>query len=445
MKIQTKPHKVNIITLGCAKNLVDSEVLMKQLESNQIEIVQDSDKTDAKTVIINTCGFIEDAREESIETILQFVRAKEADKIERLFVIGCLSERYKKELESEIPEVDQYFGVNDLAKIIRFLGAEYKKNLIGERVLITPKHYAYLKISEGCDRKCSFCSIPDIRGKHISRPIEDIVEETKKLAEKGVKEIILIAQDLTYYGLDLYKDRRLGELISQISDIKGIEWIRLHYAFPTNFPLDILPLIGEKPNICKYIDIPVQHITDKMLNIMRRGISRKETYLLLEKIRKEIPDVALRTTIMVGHPGESEKDFRALKQFISEVQFDRLGVFAYSYEEDTYSYNHYKDSIPEKLKEDRKNEILEIQESISIHLNYNKIGKLFKVIVDRREGKYFTGRTEYDSPEIDNEVIITNTDKEIKTGEFYQVKITDAETYDLFGEHKIPSPKNTEP
>lgn len=407
---------------------------MKQLESNQIEIVQDSDKTDAKTVIINTCGFIEDAKEESIETILQFVRAKEADEIERLFVIGCLSERYKKELESEIPEVDQYFGVNDLAKIIRFLGAEYKKNLIGERVLITPKHYAYLKISEGCDRKCSFCSIPDIRGKHISRPIEDIVEETKKLAEKGVKEIIIIAQDLTYYGLDLYKDRRLGELISQISDIKGIEWIRLHYAFPKNFPLDILPLIREKPNICKYIDIPVQHITDKMLNIMRRGISRKETYLLLEKIRKEIPDVALRTTIMVGHPGESEKDFRALKQFISEVQFDRLGVFAYSYEEDTYSYNHYKESIPEKLKEDRKNEILEIQESISMHLNYNKIGKLFKVIVDGREGEYFTGRTEYDSPEIDNEVIITNTDKEIKPGEFYQVKITDAEIYDLFGE-----------
>ena len=429
-----KSHKVNIITLGCAKNLVDSEVLMKQLESNQIEIVQDSDKTDAKTVIINTCGFIEDAKEESIETILQFVRAKEADEIERLFVIGCLSERYKKELESEIPEVDQYFGVHDLAKIIRFLGAEYKKNLIGERVLITPKHYAYLKISEGCDRKCSFCSIPDIRGKHISRPIEDLVEETKKLAEKGVKEIILIAQDLTYYGLDLYKDRRLGELISQISDIKGIEWIRLHYAFPTNFPLDILPLIGEKPNICKYIDIPVQHITDKMLNIMRRGISRKETYLLLEKIRKEIPDVALRTTIMVGHPGESEKDFRALKQFISEVQFDRLGVFTYSYEEDTYSYNHYKDSIPEKLKEDRKNEILEIQESTSMHLNYNKIGKLFKVIVDGREGEYFTGRTEYDSPEIDNEVIITNTDKEIKPGEFYQVKITDAATYDLFGE-----------
>ena len=407
---------------------------MKQLESNQIEIVQDSDKTDAKTVIINTCGFIEDAKEESIETILQFVRAKEADEIEKLFVIGCLSERYKKELESEIPEVDQYFGVNDLAKIIRFLGAEYKKNLIGERVLITPKHYAYLKISEGCDRKCSFCSIPDIRGKHISRPIEDLVEETKKLAEKGVKEIIFIAQDLTYYGLDLYKDRRLRELISQISDIKGIEWIRLHYAFPTNFPLDILPLIGEKPNICKYIDIPVQHITDKMLNIMRRGISRKETYLLLEKIRKEIPDVALRTTIMVGHPGESEKDFRALKQFISEVQFDRLGVFTYSYEEDTYSYNHYKDSIPEKLKEDRKNEILEIQESTSMHLNYNKIGKLFKVIVDGREGEYFTGRTEYDSPEIDNEVIITNTDKEIKPGEFYQVKITDAATYDLFGE-----------
>lgn len=407
---------------------------MKQLENNQIEIVQDSDKTDAKTVIINTCGFIEDAKEESIETILQFVRAKEAEEIERLFVIGCLSERYKKELESEIPEVDQYFGVHDLAKIIRFLGAEYKKNLIGERVLITPKHYAYLKISEGCDRKCSFCAIPDIRGKHISRPIEDLVEETKKLVEKGVKEIILIAQDLTYYGLDLYKDRRLGELISQISDIKGIGWIRLHYAFPTNFPMDILPLIGEKPNICKYIDIPVQHITDKMLNIMRRGISRKETYLLLEKIRKEIPDVALRTTIMVGHPGESEKDFRALKQFISEVQFDRLGVFTYSYEEDTYSYNHYKNSIPEKLKEDRKNEILEIQESISIHLNYNKIGKLFKVIVDRSEGKYFTGRTEYDSPEIDNEVIITNTDQKIKTGEFYQVKITDAETYDIFGE-----------
>ncbi|MBA7519208.1 Ribosomal protein S12 methylthiotransferase RimO [subsurface metagenome] len=407
---------------------------MKQLESNQIEIVQDSDKTDAKTVIINTCGFIEDARKESIETILQFVRAKEAGEIERLFVIGCLSERYKKELESEIPEVDQYFGVNDLAKIIRFFGAEYKKNLIGERVLITPKHYAYLKISEGCDRKCSFCSIPDIRGKHISRPIEDLVEETEKLAEKGVKEIILIAQDLTYYGLDLYKDRRLGELISQISDIKDIEWIRLHYAFPTNFPLDILPLIGEKPNICKYIDIPVQHITDKMLNIMRRGISRKETCLLLEKIRKEIPDVALRTTIMVGHPGESEKDFRALKQFISEVQFDRLGAFTYSYEEDTYSYNHYKDNISEKLKEDRKNEILEIQESISMHLNYNKIGKLFKVIVDGREGEYFTGRTEYDSPEIDNEVIITNTDNEIKPGEFYQVKITDAEIYDLFGE-----------
>jgi ribosomal protein S12 methylthiotransferase len=432
--METKPHKVNIITLGCAKNLVDSEVLMKQLEASQIEVVHDSNTITAKTVIINTCGFIESAKKESIDTILQFVKAKEAGKIKRLFVIGCLSERYKKDLETEIPEVDQYFGVNDIGKIIKSLGADYKTNLLDERILTTPKHYAYLKISEGCDRKCSFCSIPKIRGKHISRPIEDILKEAGKLAGMGVKELILIAQDLTYYGLDIYKDRRLGELIRQISEIEGIEWIRLHYAFPANFPPDVLHYIREEPNICKYIDIPVQHITDKMLKIMRRGIDRKGTYALLERFRSEIPDVALRTTIMVGHPGETKYDFKALKQFISEIQFDRLGVFAYSHEEDTFSYNNYKDNIPEKLREERRNEILEIQENISINLNHNKIGNLFKVIVDRREGEYFIGRTEYDSPEIDNEVIIRKGNMETKPGEFCQVKITDAEAYDLWGE-----------
>lgn len=429
----TKPiNKINVITLGCSKNLVDSEVLLKQLNVGNFIVEHDSEKTDAQTVIINTCGFIRDAKEESIETILRFARAREKGEIQNLYVIGCLSERYKEELKNEIPDVDRYFGVNNLEQIVTSLGIEYRKELLGERKLVTPGHYAYLKIAEGCDRKCAFCSIPLIRGRHKSRTIGSLVNEAVLLVSQGVKELILISQDLSYYGLDIYNRQRLGDLISRLSEVPGVEWIRLHYLFPANFPADILPLIREKENICSYLDIPFQHIADNVLKIMRRGISGKESYDLINMIRKEVPGITLRTTLLTGHPGESEKNFTELKEFISDVRFDRLGIFPYSHEEGTYSFKHYRDEIPEMIKMQRAEEIMTIQESISNKLNKKKIGNKYKVIIDRQEGDYFVGRTEFDSPEVDQEVLIKPAQGLI-TGEFCNVIITGYDNFDLYG------------
>ncbi len=435
MKKNTQINKINIVTLGCSKNLVDSEKLMGQLNaSGGIEVVHDSDDTDAGTVVINTCGFIHDAKEESVETILNFIKAKEAGLIDNVYVMGCLSERYKKDLEKEIREVDRYFGVNDLEEIVRTLGVDYKKELIGERQLTTPKHYAYLKISEGCDRTCSFCSIPMIRGKHKSRPIEELINEAELLASKGVKELILIAQDLSYYGLDLYKEQKLTFLVNELSRIDGIEWIRLHYTYPANFPVEILALMATNEKVCRYIDIPIQHINDGVLSKMRRASDTKSTIDLLQRFRKEVPGVAIRTTMLVGHPGEGEKEFEELKEFIKDFRFDRLGVFPYSHEEGTYGFQHFKDEIPENIKQQRADELMQIQEGISAELNKAKIGKEYRVLIDREEGGYFIGRTEFDSPEVDNEVLINKDDKELIPGNFYPVKITDATEYDLFGE-----------
>lgn len=429
----TKPvNKINVVTLGCSKNLVDSEVLLKQLYVGNFIVEHDSEKTDAQTVIINTCGFVRDAKEESIETILRFARAREKGEIRNLYVIGCLSERYKEELKNEIPDVDRYFGVNNLEQIVTSLGIEYRKELLGERKLVTPGHYAYLKIAEGCDRKCAFCSIPLIRGKHKSRTIESLVNEAVLLVRQGVKELILISQDLSYYGLDIYNRQRLGDLISRLSEVPGVEWIRLHYLFPANFPADILPVIRDKENICSYLDIPFQHIADNVLKIMQRGISGKESYDLINMIRKEVPGITLRTTLLTGHPGESEKNFAELKEFVSDVRFDRLGIFTYSHEEGTYSFKNYKDEIPEMIKMQRAEEIMTIQESISNKLNKKKIGKKYKVIIDRQEGDYFVGRTEFDSPEVDQEVLIKPA-QELITGRFCNVIITGYDNFDLYG------------
>ncbi len=425
-------NKINVITLGCSKNIVDSEVLIKQLDAGNLIVEHDSETTDAQTVIINTCGFIRDAKEESIETILQYARAREKGEIQNLYVIGCLSERYKEELRSEIPEVDKYFGVNSLEQIVKSLGIEYRKELLGERTLVTPGFYAYLKIAEGCDRKCAFCSIPLIRGKHRSRTIESLLNEAVYLAEQGVKELILISQDLSYYGLDIYREQRLKDLIDKLSEVPGIEWIRLHYLFPANFPVDILPLVQNKENICSYLDIPFQHIADPVLKAMRRGITGKETYELINRIREEVPGIALRTTLLTGYPGESEKDFAELKEFISGVRFDRLGIFTYSHEEDTYSFNNYKDDIPKEIKVQRAEEIMTIQEGISNKLNKEKIGNKYKVIIDRQEGDYFVGRTEFDSPEVDQEVLIKPA-KGLITGEFRNILITGYDNFDLYG------------
>ncbi|MCH7657978.1 MAG: 30S ribosomal protein S12 methylthiotransferase RimO [Bacteroidetes bacterium] len=429
----TKPvNKINVITLGCSKNLVDSEVLLKQLYVGNFIVEHDSEKTDAQTVIINTCGFIRDAKEESIETILRFARAREKGEIRNLYVIGCLSERYKEELKNEIPDVDRYFGVNNIEQIVTSLGIEYRKELLGERKLVTPGHYAYLKIAEGCDRKCAFCSIPLIRGKHKSRTIESLVNEAVLLVSQGVKELILISQDLSYYGLDIYNRQRLGDLISRLSEVRGVEWIRLHYLFPANFPADILPVIRDKENICSYLDIPFQHIADNVLKIMRRGISGKESYDLINMVRKEVPGITLRTTLLTGHPGESEKNFAELKEFVSDVRFDRLGIFPYSHEEGTYSFKNYRDEIPEMIKMQRAEEIMTIQESISNKLNKKKIGNEYKVIIDRKEEDYFVGRTESDSPEVDQEVLIEPAPGLI-TGEFCNVIITGYDNFDLYG------------
>lgn len=428
-----KKEKVNIVTLGCAKNLVDSEVILTQLKGNDIDAVHESKKNDATTVIVNTCGFIENAKQESIDTILKFVDAKQEGHIEKLYVTGCLSHRYKDDLAKEITDVDEYFGTTDLKKILAKFKADYKHELIGEREITTDSHYAYLKISEGCDRPCSFCAIPLMRGKHVSRPIEELVLEAQNLVKKGVKEILLIAQDSTYYGLDIYKKRNLAELLEKLSDVEGLDWIRLHYAFPTGFPEDILKVMAEKKNICSYLDIPLQHGSSKMLKLMRRGTDRKKTTALIEKIRAEVPGIAIRTTMIVGHPGETEEDFNELMDFVAESRFDRLGVFAYSHEEDTHAGN-MDDDIPEEVKNERVDTLMELQEGISLEINETKIGNTYKTLIDRKDGEYFVGRTEFDSPEVDNEVLISAKDHYLRVGDFANIKITSAEPFDLYGE-----------
>ena len=420
--------------MGCAKNLVDAELLMKQLEANQFRLVFDpADTKGIDTAIINTCGFINDAKQESIDTILQFVQAKKDNQIEHVYVMGCLSERYRDKLQCEIPEVDAFFGVNDLEKIIGHIGGTFKKQLLGERKITTPSHYAYVKIAEGCDRKCSFCAIPMIRGSHISRPIEDIVGEVTHLVASGVKEINIIAQDTTYYGLDLYKKRLLPELLDTLANIDGLEWIRLHYTYPDGFPPDLLKVIKMHGNICNYVDIPLQHISDRILKSMHRGLDGAKTRKLVDSVRKAIPGVAIRTTFITGYPGETRKEFEELRNFIEETRFDRLGVFAYSHEEDTAAF-HLKDNVPAKLKQQRTEELMSIQEEISLALNREKVGNTMKVLVDRLEGDYYIGRTEYDSPEVDNEVLIPVSGSRLESGSFCNVKITKAESFDLIAE-----------
>ena len=419
-----------MVTLGCSKNVYDSEVLMGQLKAGGKEVVHEKE---GNIVVINTCGFINNAKEESINTILDYVQQKEAGLVDKVFVMGCLSERYKPDLEKEIPDVDQYFGTSELPALLKVLGADYKHELIGERLTTTPKNYAYLKISEGCDRPCSFCAIPLMRGAHISTPIEDLVTEAEKLAAKGVKELILIAQDITYYGLDLYKKRALADLLRALVKVEGIEWIRIHYAFPTGFPMDVLEVMKTEPKICNYLDIPLQHISDKILTSMKRGTTQEKTTKLLNKFREAVPEMAIRTTLIVGYPGETEEDFQALKEFVKAMRFDRLGCFTYSHEENTTAYE-LADDVPEKVKLQRANEIMELQSQISWELNQEKVGKTFRCLIDRKEGNYFVGRTEYDSPDVDNEVLIDAKKHYVKIGDFTDVKIIEAADYDLYGE-----------
>ena len=425
-----KKNTINVVTLGCSKNVYDSEVLMGQLKAGGKNVVHEQE---GNIVVINTCGFINNAKEESINTILEYVQQKEAGLIDKVFVMGCLSERYKPDLEKEIPDVDQYFGTSELPALLKVLGADYKHELIGERLTTTPKNYAYLKISEGCDRPCSFCAIPLMRGAHISTPIEALVTEAEKLAAKGVKELILIAQDITYYGLDLYKKRALADLLRALVKVEGIEWIRIHYAFPTGFPMDVIEVMKEEPKICNYLDIPLQHISDPILASMKRGTTQEKTTKLLKKFREAMPEMAIRTTLIVGYPGETQADFEALKSFVKEMRFDRLGCFTYSNEENTTAYD-LEDDVPEEVKLARANEIMEIQSQISWELNQEKIGKTFRCLIDRKEGNYFVGRTEYDSPDVDNEVLIDAKKHYVKIGDFVEVKIIDATDYDLYGE-----------
>lgn len=425
-----KKNTINVVTLGCSKNVYDSEVLMGQLKAGGKNVVHEQE---GNIVVINTCGFINNAKEESINTILEYVQQKEAGLIDKVFVMGCLSERYKPDLEKEIPDVDQYFGTSELPALLKVLGADYKHELIGERLTTTPKNYAYLKISEGCDRPCSFCAIPLMRGAHISTPIEALVTEAEKLATKGVKELILIAQDITYYGLDLYKKRALADLLRALVKVEGIEWIRIHYAFPTGFPMDVIEVMKEEPKICNYLDIPLQHISDPILASMKRGTTQEKTTKLLKKFREAMPEMAIRTTLIVGYPGETQADFEALKSFVKEMRFDRLGCFTYSHEENTTAYE-LEDDVPEEVKLARANEIMEIQSQISWELNQEKIGKTFRCLIDRKEGNYFVGRTEYDSPDVDNEVLIDAKKHYVKIGDFVEVKIIDATDYDLYGE-----------
>lgn len=424
--------KINVITLGCAKNRVDSEHLSAQLAAAGYRVVFDSDRTDAKVVVINTCGFIGDAKQESIDTILRAVAAKQAGRIEEVFVIGCLSERYADDLRTEIPEVDRYFGVRDWEGIVRTLGAEYSDDRRTERTLSTPKHYAYLKISEGCNWRCGYCAIPLIRGKHISVPFEDILVEARRLAASGVKELMVIAQDTTYYGIDLYGRRRLAELLEALCRIDGIEWIRLHYAYPTDFPDDAIEVMAREPKICKYLDIPLQHISDNQLSLMHRRHTKAEAYDLLARLRKAVPDIAIRTTLLVGYPNESAEDFEELKQFVREMRFDRLGVFPYSEEEGTFSANNLEDNVPQRVKEYRAEEIMRIQNEISLENNRRRIGRTERVIIDSRSGDYYIGRSQYDSPEVDQEILVEATGRRLLRGHFYDVKITAAEDYDLY-------------
>ena len=426
--------KINVITLGCSKNTVDSEHLMAQLAAAGYSVVFDSERTDADVVVINTCGFIGDAKQESIEMILSAVAAKQEGRIERLFVVGCLSERYADELREEIPEVDEYFGVKDWADIVKALGGEYSEALTTERVLSTPKHYAYLKISEGCNWMCGYCAIPLIRGKHVSVPMEDILKEAQGLAAKGVKELMVIAQDTTYYGIDLYGRRRLADLLSVLCKVEGIEWIRLHYAYPAAFPEDVIEVMAREPKICKYLDIPFQHISDNVLSAMKRRHDKAEAMELIKRLRRAIPDIALRTTLLVGYPGETEQDQAELEEFVREVRFDRLGVFPYSEEEGTFSARELKDDVPEDVKELRAGRIMQIQEQISLENNLERVGRRMRVIVDSRQGDYYVARSEYDSPEVDQEILIPVELRQLRKGAFYEVEITGAEDYDLYGE-----------
>jgi len=425
-----KKNKINVITLGCSKNVYDSEILMGQLKASGKDVVHEEE---GNIVVINTCGFINNAKEESVNTILEYMQKKESGEVEKVFVTGCLSERYKPDLQKEIPNVDQYFGTTELPGLLKALGADYKHELIGERLTTTPKNYAYLKIAEGCDRPCSFCAIPLMRGKHKSTPIEEVVIEAEKLAAKGVKELILIAQDLTYYGLDLYKKRNLAELLEALVKVDGVEWIRLHYAFPTGFPMDVLDVMKREPKICNYLDIPLQHISDTILKSMRRGTTQEKTTKLLREFRAKIPEMTIRTTLIVGYPGETEEDYQTLKQWVQDMRFERLGCFTYSHEENTHAFN-LVDDVPEEIKQKRANEIMEIQSQISWELNQEKIGQKYRVVIDRKEGDYFVGRTEFDSPDVDNEVLIDATKTYLKTGEFANVKITEAADFDLYGD-----------
>ncbi len=430
--VQAKP-RVNVVTLGCSKNIHDSEVLMGQLKGNQMEVVHEASNIQANDiVVINTCGFIDNAKQESIDTILQFSELKDQGKVNKVIVTGCLSERYKPELQSEIPNVDAFFGTNDLPDLLSSIGADYRHELLGERLLTTPSHFSYFKIAEGCNRPCSFCAIPLMRGKHVSKSIDDLVKEAKFLASNGTKELILIAQDLTYYGLDIYGKRNLSDLLRHLSDVEGIDWIRLQYAYPSGFPMDILDAMNERSNICNYLDMPLQHISDRMLTSMRRGTSKRKQIDLVNKIRDKVPDIALRTTLICGYPGETEEDFQEMLEWVEETRFDRLGCFTYSHEEKTHAHS-LEDDVTEEVKQDRVDQIMEVQQGISYEINQEKVGNTYKVLVDRVDGDYFIGRTEYDSPEVDNEVVLEAKSNYARIGDFVQVKVDRAEDFDLYG------------
>jgi ribosomal protein S12 methylthiotransferase len=433
--MKTKGNKkthVNIVTLGCSKNVVDSEILFTQLKGNGLAVDHESKNDNANVVVINTCGFIDNAKQESIDTILRYVDAKEAGIVEKVYVSGCLSQRFRDELAPEIPQVDAWFGTNELPRLLKTLKADYKKELVGERLLTTPAHYAYLKIAEGCDRPCSFCAIPLMRGKHVSTPMEDLITSARSLARRGTKELILIAQDLTYYGLDIYKKRNLAELLDRLADVEGIDWIRLQYAYPAGFPLDVLDVIKNRSNVCNYLDMPLQHGSSEILKLMRRGITREKTESLVDAIRQKVPNIAIRTTLIAGHPGETEAHFEEMYRFVEKMRFDRLGVFQYSHEEDTHSFS-MPDNIPSEEKQERTDLIMELQQGISQELNAKKVGNTLKVLFDRKEGDYFIGRTEFDSPEVDNEVLVS-ANQYVRLGDFAQVKITSSEEFDLYGE-----------
>lgn len=433
MKTKTlRKNKVNVVTLGCSKNVFDSEVMMAQLRANKFDVEHESMNDDAEIVIINTCGFIDAAKQESIDTILRYAEAKAEGMVDKVYVTGCLSERYRDELEVEIPEVDAFFGTRELPRLLKTLKADYKHELVGERLLTTPHHYAYFKIAEGCDRPCSFCAIPLMRGKNVSTPIEDLVKQAKDLAAKGVKELMLIAQDLTYYGLDLYKKRALADLLEELANVEGIEWIRLHYAFPAGFPMEVLDVMNKHDNICKYLDMPLQHGSTTILKAMRRGITREKTEELVASIREKVPGITIRTTLIAGYPGETEEDFREMYDWVEKSRFDRLGIFTYSHEENTHAYR-FEDDVPEEAKRRRADAIMELQSGISYELNQQKIGKTYKVLFDRAEGDYFIGRTEFDSPEVDNEVLVKKSEYYVRIGDFSMVEITAADHYDLYG------------